>query len=148
MIRLHDLRHTDATLLLADGVPVKVISERLSNANATIPLTGHQHVHPGMGRQAASSVMQAGPRSFRIPSELRTHSHANRRELGVDVCGISRHGLSAKLHRRVSAASAAGERRFSPGAVVPAWWPTSRVPPRAEPRHRLHRRHRSQGGLR
>jgi hypothetical protein len=27
VIRLHDLRHTDATLLLADGVPVKVISE-------------------------------------------------------------------------------------------------------------------------
>jgi integrase len=27
VIRLHDLRHTHATLLLADGVPVKVVSE-------------------------------------------------------------------------------------------------------------------------
>ena len=26
VIRLHDLRHTHATLLLADGVPVKVVS--------------------------------------------------------------------------------------------------------------------------
>ncbi|SFT87011.1 Site-specific recombinase XerD [Geodermatophilus amargosae] len=52
-IRLHDLRHTHATLLLADGVPVKVVSERLGHANATITLTVYQHVHPGMGREAA-----------------------------------------------------------------------------------------------
>ena len=53
VIRLHDLCHTHATLLLADGVPVKVVSERLGHANATITLTVYQHVHPGMGRQAA-----------------------------------------------------------------------------------------------
>jgi integrase len=52
-IRLHDPRHTHATLLLADGVPVKVVSERLGHASATITLTVYQHVHPGMGRQAA-----------------------------------------------------------------------------------------------
>jgi integrase len=44
---------THATLLLADGVPVKVVSERLGYASATITLTVHQHVHPGTGRQAA-----------------------------------------------------------------------------------------------
>ena len=53
MSRLHDLRHTHATLLLAAGEPVKVVSERLGHANATITLTVYQHVHPGMGRQAA-----------------------------------------------------------------------------------------------
>ncbi len=53
VIRLHDLCHTHATLLLADGVPVKVVSERLGHANATITLTVYQHVHPGMGREAA-----------------------------------------------------------------------------------------------
>jgi integrase len=53
VIRLHDLRHTHATVLLADGVPVKVVSERLGHASATITLTVYQHVHPGMGRQAA-----------------------------------------------------------------------------------------------
>jgi integrase len=40
-------------LLLAAGVPVEVVSERLGHANATITLTVHQHVHPGMGREAA-----------------------------------------------------------------------------------------------
>lgn len=52
-IHLHDLRHTHATLLLAHGVPVKVVSERLGHASATITLTVYQHVHPGMGREAA-----------------------------------------------------------------------------------------------
>ena len=56
MIRLHDLRHTHATLLLADGVPVKVVSERLGHASATITLTVYQHVHPGMGREAADRL--------------------------------------------------------------------------------------------
>jgi len=53
VIRLHDLRHTHATLLLADGAPVKVVSERLGHASATITLTVYQHVYPGMAREAA-----------------------------------------------------------------------------------------------
>jgi integrase len=52
-IRLHDLRHTHTTLLLAAGEPVKVVSERLGHANATITITVYQHVHPGMGHQVA-----------------------------------------------------------------------------------------------
>jgi integrase len=54
VIRLRDLRHTHATLLLAAGEPVKVVSERLGHASATITLTVYQHVHPGMGREAAA----------------------------------------------------------------------------------------------
>ena len=42
VIRLHDPRHTHATLLLADGVPVMVVSERLDHATATITLTVYQ----------------------------------------------------------------------------------------------------------
>jgi integrase len=53
VIRLLGLRRIHATLLLADGVPVKVVSERLGHASATITLTVYQHVHPGMGRQTA-----------------------------------------------------------------------------------------------
>jgi integrase len=32
---------------------VEVVSERLGHASATITLTVYQHVHRGMGRQAA-----------------------------------------------------------------------------------------------
>jgi integrase len=52
VIRLQDLRHTHATLLLADGVPVKVVSERLGHPSAAITLTVYQHVPRGTGRQA------------------------------------------------------------------------------------------------
>lgn len=52
-IRLHDLRHTHATLLLKAGVPVKVVSERLGHASAQITLTVYAHVMPGMQREAA-----------------------------------------------------------------------------------------------
>jgi hypothetical protein len=42
VIRLHDVRHNHATLLLQQGIPVKVVSERLGHANAafTIRPTG------------------------------------------------------------------------------------------------------------
>jgi len=55
VIRLHDLRHTHATLLLQAGTPVKVVSERLGHANAMITRTVYAHVMPGMQRQAADA---------------------------------------------------------------------------------------------
>ena len=53
-IRLHDLRHTHASLLLAAGIPVKVVSERLGHANATITLGVYAHVMSGMQAEAAA----------------------------------------------------------------------------------------------
>src|SRR5687768_18554813 len=53
--RLHDLRHTHATLLLKAGVPVKVVSERLGHANAAFTMSVYQHVLPGMQAEAAAT---------------------------------------------------------------------------------------------
>lgn len=53
-IRLHDLRHTHATIMLGAGIPVKVVSERLGHANATITLGVYAHVMPGMQAEAAN----------------------------------------------------------------------------------------------
>ena len=54
VIRLHDLRHTHATLMLKAGVPVKVVSERLGHANVAFTMAVYQHVVPGMQAEAAS----------------------------------------------------------------------------------------------
>lgn len=54
-IRLHDLRHTHATLLLKAGVPVKVVSERLGHAKPAFTIETYQHVLPGMQAEAARS---------------------------------------------------------------------------------------------
>ncbi|WP_175280143.1 tyrosine-type recombinase/integrase [Prescottella equi] len=54
-IRLHDLRHTHATALLGDGVPVKVVSERLGHTDVMTTLRTYQHVLPGMQADAANA---------------------------------------------------------------------------------------------
>ena len=52
-IRFHDLRHTHASLLIMDGVPVKVVSERLGHANVAFTIHTYQHLLPGMSAAAA-----------------------------------------------------------------------------------------------
>ena len=54
VIRFHDLRHTHATLLIKEGVPVKVVSERLGHATTAFTIETYQHVLPGMQAEAAS----------------------------------------------------------------------------------------------
>jgi len=55
-IRLHDLRHTAASLMLASGVPVKVVSEMLGHSSPTITLSIYAHVMPGMAEEAGAAL--------------------------------------------------------------------------------------------
>ena len=55
-IRVCDLRHTMATLLLQAGVNVKVVSERLGHTNITTTLQNYVHVMAGM-QEAATATM-------------------------------------------------------------------------------------------
>ncbi|GAF70554.1 unnamed protein product [marine sediment metagenome] len=52
-LRIHDLRHTHATLMLTAGVHPKVVSERLGHANIGITLDIYSHVLPGIQEAAA-----------------------------------------------------------------------------------------------
>jgi integrase len=55
-VRLHDLRHSHATHMLAAGIHPKVASERLGHSKAGITLDLYSHVLPGMQSEAASRV--------------------------------------------------------------------------------------------
>ena len=55
-IRLYDLRHTFATLALAAGVLVKVVSEQLGHAGVAATLDVYSHVLPHMQDAAADRV--------------------------------------------------------------------------------------------
>src|SRR5262249_46863073 len=55
-IRLHDLRHTWATLALESGVHPKVVQERLGHANISITLDIYSHVTAGLQADAAAKV--------------------------------------------------------------------------------------------
>jgi integrase len=52
-VRLHDLRHTHATLMLRQGVHPKVVSERLGHSSVSITLDTYSHVLPGIQAAAA-----------------------------------------------------------------------------------------------
>jgi integrase len=58
-IRLHDLRHTHASILLKAGVPVKVVIERLGHISPAFKMTVYQHVLPGMQAGAAAAFGEA-----------------------------------------------------------------------------------------
>lgn len=55
-IRLHDTRHTAGSLMLADGVPTKVVSELLGHASPNITLAIYAHVLPGMAEEAGAAL--------------------------------------------------------------------------------------------
>jgi len=56
-LRFHDLRHMCATLLLSEGVNVKVVSALLGHSSITIALTTCSHVLPDM--QNSADAMEA-----------------------------------------------------------------------------------------
>jgi integrase len=55
-IRLHDLRHTYATVALAAGVHPKIVSERLGHATIAVTLDLYSHVTPAIDAEAAALV--------------------------------------------------------------------------------------------
>ncbi len=55
-IRLHDLRHTHATLALRAGIHPKVVSERLGHATVSITLDTYSHAIPAMQEEAAVKI--------------------------------------------------------------------------------------------
>ena len=55
-LRLYDLRHTYATLLLIAGTNPKIVSERLGHSSITLTLDTYCHMLPGMQRESASKL--------------------------------------------------------------------------------------------
>ena len=53
-IRLHDARHTHASLMLKQGVHPKIVQERLGQASIQITLDTYSHVAPGLQEAAAA----------------------------------------------------------------------------------------------
>ena len=56
VIRLHDLRHTNASLALAAGVDLKVVSDRLGHSTTVITADLYTHVIPSVSRKAADQI--------------------------------------------------------------------------------------------
>ena len=62
-IRLHDLRHGAATLALASGADLKVVSEMLRHSSITITADTYTSVLPEVSRRAAEAAVALVPRA-------------------------------------------------------------------------------------
>ena len=69
-MRLHDLRHTHATLMLKQGVHPKVVSERLGHSSVAITLDTYSHVLPGI-QAAAARHFDEGLQSIREEASVK-----------------------------------------------------------------------------
>jgi integrase len=70
-IRLHDLRHSWATIALRNRVHPKIVQERLGHANVSITLDVYSHVAEGLHGDAASRMAEIifGPVSTPLAEE-------------------------------------------------------------------------------
>jgi integrase len=55
-IRIHDLRHTAATLLLTRGVHPKVVQDMLGHSTVTLTLDTYSQVTPTLHKEAAEHM--------------------------------------------------------------------------------------------
>ena len=65
-VRIHDLRHTAATLLLTRGVHPKVVQDMLGHSTVTLTLDTYSHVTPSLHKEAADhmdSLLGGSPRT-------------------------------------------------------------------------------------
>ncbi len=69
-VRLHDLRHFAATLLMASGIPVRTVSGRLGHANPSTTLSVYSHFVAASDREAANVIgEQLSPAKKAVPSD-------------------------------------------------------------------------------
>jgi len=54
-VRFHDLRHTSATLMLADNIHPKIVQQRLGHSQIALTLDTYSHVLPSMDEAAAGT---------------------------------------------------------------------------------------------
>lgn len=55
-IRYHDLRHTNATLMLRNGIPAKIVSSILGHSSIQLTMDTYSHVSTDMQEGAAQAM--------------------------------------------------------------------------------------------
>ena len=86
VIRLHDLRHTNASLALSAGVDLRVVSERLGHSQIAITTDLYIHVNLGLGKAAAEQIARAlKPKSPAVPTASLPQTPENAAPEGGDT---------------------------------------------------------------
>jgi integrase len=69
-VRLHDLRHGQASIMLAAGVDMTVVSKRVGHSGIRITSDTYAHLLEGVGRQAAEAAAALVPRGTPLRARL------------------------------------------------------------------------------
>lgn len=109
-VRLHDLRHGAASLQIAAGTPLAVVSKLMGHSTYTLTVDTYSHLVEGAGRAAAEAAAALVPRGARVPV------------CGLDVHTSCTHGSLADLGGEGAATETAGE-KASEGAPAPGLEP-------------------------
>lgn len=114
--RLHDLRHAWASLMLAGGVDIAIVSKSLGHANIRITSDTHSHLSPGVGARAAEA---ADALIVRKPPD---QSVTNQAQNAVEAAPPSR-GAASELRSLspVEAIGRCGNRRPRVQKLVSTW---------------------------
>lgn len=73
--RLHDLRHGSASLQIAAGVDLAIVSKRLRHSSVSITADTYTHLLKGVGRQAAEAAASLVPRAARSQQTQSVQDH-------------------------------------------------------------------------
>ena len=86
-VRLHDLRHTHATLLMNLNVHPKVVSERLRHSSTRLTMDTYAHVLPGMQASAVAGLEGVlAPKVAVRPAVSKAHQYRSREDSLKDRC--------------------------------------------------------------
>ncbi len=69
VIRLHDARHTHASLMLKQGIHPKIVQERLGHATIAVTLDTYSHVAPGLQEAAAKRFDEVFTARYNEPAD-------------------------------------------------------------------------------
>ena len=80
-IRIHDLRHTAASLMLNHGIPPLIVSKRLGHSKVSITLDTYGHLLPGLQQETADFID-----GLVTPLELKLHTNCTRKAENEENC--------------------------------------------------------------
>ena len=92
-VRLHDLRHGQASLMLAAGVPMAIVSKRLGHSSISITSDTYSHLLEGVGQQAASAAAALVPRrDRRTQNEPKLHTEGTKADADAGIAAVQEVG--------------------------------------------------------
>jgi hypothetical protein len=118
-IRLHDLRHGAATLHLAAGVDMKVISAMLRHSSITITADTYTSVVPEIARAAAEAAAAIVPLTGRAKKSRAAHSAGKKKASGTPRLPIGSHGAKNTTGRSSQRKNAQLRKGAPPGTRTP-----------------------------